>query len=40
MKKLFIEALLFVGIASFSQNVDMDQKPVREQRERLTLPFP
>ena len=36
MKKLFIAALLFVGIASFAQNDDMDQKPVREQRERLT----
>ncbi|TDO69997.1 hypothetical protein EV143_11274 [Flavobacterium chryseum] len=34
MKKLFIAALLFVGIASFAQ--DMDQKPAREQRERLT----
>jgi len=36
MKKLFIAALLFVGIASFAQNDDMDQKPVREQREKLT----
>lgn len=36
MKKLFIAALLFVGIASFAQDADMDQKPVREQRERLT----
>ena len=36
MKKLFIAALLFVGIASFAQDDDMDQKPVREQRERLT----
>lgn len=36
MKKLFIAALLFVGIAIFAQNDDMDQKPVREQRERLT----
>lgn len=34
MKKLFIAALLFVGIASFAQ--DMDQKPPRDQRERLT----
>lgn len=34
MKKLFIAVLLFVGIASFAQ--DMDQKPPREQRERLT----
>ncbi|MDR7212305.1 hypothetical protein [Flavobacterium piscis] len=36
MKKLFIAALLFVGIASFAQDGDMDQKPAREQRERLT----
>jgi len=36
MKKLFIAALLFVGIASFAQDADMDQKPSREQRERLT----
>jgi len=36
MKKLFIAALLFVGIASFAQDDDMDQAPVREQRERLT----
>ena len=36
MKKLFIAALLFVGIASFAQDADMDQKPPREQRERLT----
>lgn len=36
MKKLFIAALLFVGIASFSQDGDMDQKPAREQRERMT----
>ena len=36
MKKLFIAALLFVGIASFAQDGDMDQAPVREQRERLT----
>jgi len=34
MKKLFIAAMLFVGIASFAQ--DTDQKPAREQRERLT----
>jgi hypothetical protein len=33
MKKLFIAALLFVGMASFAQ--DMDQ-PSRDQRERLT----
>ena len=38
MKKLFIAALLFVGITSFAQDGDgeMDQKPMREQRERLT----
>jgi len=36
MKKLFIAALLFVGIASFAQDSDMDQKPAREQRERMT----
>lgn len=34
MKKLFIAAMLFVGIASFAQ--DIDEKPAREQRERLT----
>lgn len=34
MKKLFIAAMLFVGIAGFAQ--DMDQKPAREPRERLT----
>ena len=34
MKKLFIAALLFVGVASFAQ--DADQKPAREQRERST----
>lgn len=34
MKKLFIAAMLFVGIASFAQ--DMDQKPAREPRERMT----
>jgi protein CpxP len=34
MKKLFIAALLFVGVASFAQ--DADQKPTREPREKLT----
>ncbi|WP_343696985.1 hypothetical protein [Flavobacterium sp.] len=34
MKKLLIAAMLFVGIASFAQ--DADQKPAREQREKLT----
>jgi hypothetical protein len=34
MKKLFIAAMLFVGIAGFAQ--DTDQKPEREQRERMT----
>ncbi|OXG05201.1 hypothetical protein BC749_11079 [Flavobacterium araucananum] len=34
MKKLFIAALLFVGVASFAQ--DADQKPAREPREKLT----
>lgn len=34
MKKLFIAAMLFVGMASFAQ--DMDQKPEREPRERMT----
>ncbi|MFH6958195.1 hypothetical protein ACHRV1_12375 [Flavobacterium aquidurense] len=34
MKKLFIAALLFVGVASFAQ--DADQKPTRQQREKLT----
>jgi len=34
MKKLFIAAMLFVGIASFAQ--ETDQKPQRESRERLT----
>lgn len=34
MKKLFIAALLFVGIAGFAQ--ENTQKPAREQRERLT----
>lgn len=39
MKKLFIAALLFVGITSFAQDgdgSDMDQRPAREQRERMT----
>ncbi|MBP4138920.1 hypothetical protein [Flavobacterium geliluteum] len=36
MKKLFIAALLFVGIANFAQDTDMDQKSNREPRERLT----
>jgi len=34
MKKLFIAALLFAGIASFAQEID--QKPARDQKERLT----
>ncbi|WP_394775571.1 hypothetical protein [Flavobacterium sp.] len=34
MKKLFIAALLFVGVASFAQNAD--QKPASEPREKLT----
>lgn len=34
MKKLFIAALLFVGIVSFAQ--DVNQKPVRNQKEQLT----
>jgi protein CpxP len=34
MKKLFIAALLFVGMASFAQNAD--ENPPREPRERLT----
>lgn len=34
MKKLFIAALLFVGMASFAQ--EADQKPNREPREKLT----
>jgi hypothetical protein len=34
MKKLFIAALLFVGIVSFAQ--DINQKPVQNQREKLT----
>ncbi|WP_026730456.1 hypothetical protein [Flavobacterium denitrificans] len=34
MKKLIIAAMLFVGVASFAQ--DMAQKPARDQRERMT----
>lgn len=34
MKKLFIAVLLFVGIVSFAQ--DINQKPTRDQREKLT----
>jgi len=34
MKKLFIAALLFVGIVSFAQ--DINQKATRDQRENLT----
>ena len=34
MKKLFIAALLFVGIVSFAQ--DINQKSGRDQREKLT----
>ena len=34
MKKLFIAALLFVGVVSFAQ--EADQVPNREPRERLT----
>jgi len=34
MKKLFIVALLFVGIVSFAQ--DINQKPARDQKEILT----
>lgn len=34
MKKLFIAALLFVGIVSFAQ--DINQKPTRDQKEKLT----
>ncbi|KAF2331947.1 hypothetical protein [Flavobacterium daemonense] len=34
MKKLFIAALLFVGVASFAQ--EMDQQPAGNQRERMT----
>jgi len=34
MKKLFIAALLFVGVVSFAQ--DINQKSTRDQRENLT----
>lgn len=34
MKKLFIAAMLFVGLASFAQ--DAEQKPARDQKERMT----
>lgn len=34
MKKLFIAALLFVGMISFAQ--DINQKPERDQKEKLT----
>ncbi|MEN2400786.1 hypothetical protein GKZ90_0013450 [Flavobacterium sp. MC2016-06] len=34
MKKLFIAALLFVGIVSFAQNID--QKTAKDQKEKLT----
>ncbi|WP_347050705.1 hypothetical protein [Flavobacterium olei] len=34
MKKLFIAALLFVGMAGFAQ--DMDQKETRDHKERMT----
>jgi len=34
MKKLFIAALLFVGVVSFAQ--DINQKPARDQKEKLT----
>jgi len=34
MKKLFIAALLFVGVVSFAQ--DINQKSTRDQREKLT----
>ncbi|WP_231632221.1 hypothetical protein [Flavobacterium sp. KJJ] len=34
MKKLFIAALLFVGVVSFAQ--DINQKPARDQKENLT----
>lgn len=34
MKKFFMAALLFVGIVSFAQ--DINQKPARDQREKLT----
>ena len=39
MKNFFMAALLFVGIASFAQDAesdDMDQNPMRQQRERMT----
>ena len=36
MKKLFIAALLLVGIASFAQDTDMGQNSSRETREQLT----
>lgn len=36
MKKLFIAALLFVGIANYAQDADMDQQTTRDQREKLT----
>jgi len=34
MKKLFIAAMLFIGVATFAQ--DMAQKPARDQKERMT----
>lgn len=34
MKKLFIAALLLIGVATFAQ--EADQKPSREHREKLT----
>ncbi|WP_242410296.1 hypothetical protein [Flavobacterium sp. Root901] len=34
MKKIFIAALLFVGMISFAQ--DVNQKPTRDQKENLT----
>jgi len=34
MKKLFIAALLFIGMAGFAQ--DMDQKETRDHKERMT----
>ncbi|MRX40938.1 hypothetical protein GJU43_16755 [Flavobacterium sp. LC2016-23] len=34
MKKLFIAAMLFVGLASFAQ--DTEQKPARDHKERMT----
>jgi len=36
MKKLFIAALLFVGVASFAQDADQGQDQHREHRERMT----